>query len=270
MLNDVLCAHAHTLGNLAKMDKEKPLKLNPNLQPVGANAIASCDDVINQIQNYENYYKTRTRARKQNDQLVFEQIVSCIVSNLVLSVIQKNQSGIRISRSHSTLGTKDRYRSAVLSTTFPDVVDTMLKAEMSFLRQEKAKSSLTSRRAQSLIFPSDKIENRVSEFTLSIEDFAIADFPEVIVLKTEKEDYFTKANLMQYTDSAVSNKLREEILTLNDWLVTLDIEISDNVRELGFNSNNRKLKRYLSCGDQTFSSGGLSVVRVFGPEFDLI
>ena len=104
---------------------------------------------------------------------------------------------------------------------------------MLFLRQEKAKSSLTSRRAQSLIFPSDKIENRVSEFTLSIEDFAIADFPEVIVLKTEKEDYFTKANLMQYTDSAVSNKLREEILTLNDWLVTLDIEISDNVRELG-------------------------------------
>ena len=68
----------------------------------------SCDDVINQIQNYENYYKTSTRARKQNDQLVFEQIVSCIVSNLVLSVIQKNQSGIRISSSRSTLGTKDR------------------------------------------------------------------------------------------------------------------------------------------------------------------
>jgi len=32
---------------------------------------------------------------------------------------------------------------AVMSTTFPDVVDTMLKTEMSFLRQEKVKSFFT-------------------------------------------------------------------------------------------------------------------------------
>ena len=46
--------HAHTLGSLAKMDNDKPLKFNPNLQPIGANAIACCNDISKQIQNNEN------------------------------------------------------------------------------------------------------------------------------------------------------------------------------------------------------------------------
>ena len=242
------------------VNKIKNRRFDQNLQPVTANAFRCCEDIFNQLQNYETHFKIRKRARKKIDQEIFQQTVYCIISNLVLSAFGNPDSGVRITRSHSHLGTKDRYRTPVLGKTFPTVIDLMTKPEMTFLIQDKATASTSSDRQQTIIYPSDRIRTRLIEYDLHPEDFGPGEFPEVIILKGKKGGFFEKSGVQQYEDTPLTNKMRSEVDKINDWLVAMDIDIALNDVTSDINTNNRKLRRYFTRGDLTFNSGG----RLFG------
>jgi hypothetical protein len=90
------------------------------------------------------------------------------------------EEGIRITRSHSKLGKRDRYRTPVLGKKFPDVIDLMEQPEMGFLEQKKAEASTEEKRQQSLIFPTKRIWTRINELDLSVNDFGLGELPEVV------------------------------------------------------------------------------------------
>jgi hypothetical protein len=241
-------------------NKTKNRRFDQNLQPVTANAFRCCEDIFNQLQNYETHFKIRKRARKKVDQEIFQQTVYCIISNLVLSAFGNPDSGVRITRSHSQLGTKDRYRTPVLGKTFPTVIDLMTKPEMDFLVQDKAEISTSSDRQQTIIYPSDRIRIRLSEHNLHPEDFGPGEFPEVIIFKSKKGGFFEKSGVQQYEDTALTNKMRSEVDKINDWLMKMDIDMALDDPTSDINTNNRKLRRYFTRGDLNFNSGG----RLFG------
>jgi hypothetical protein len=95
-------------------NKVKHKRFDQNLHPVAANGFRCCEDIFNQLQNYETHFKIRKRSRKKVDQEIFQQTVYCIISNLVISALGNPESGVRITRSHSQLGTRNRYRTPVL------------------------------------------------------------------------------------------------------------------------------------------------------------
>ena len=46
-------------------NKTRNRRFDQNLQPVTANAFRCCEDIFNQLQNYENHFKIRKRARNK-------------------------------------------------------------------------------------------------------------------------------------------------------------------------------------------------------------
>ena len=191
-------------------------RFDQNLQPVTANGFRCCEEIFNQLQNYETHFKIRKRARKKVDQEIFQQTVYCIISNLVISALGNPESGVRITRSHSQLGTKDRYRTPVLGKTFPTVIDLMTKPEMTFLIQKKAEASTSSDREQTIIYPADRIKTRLVEYDLQPDDFGLGEFPEVIILKGKKGGFFEKSGMQQYEDTPLTNKMRSEVEKINE------------------------------------------------------
>jgi len=235
-------------------------RFDQNLQPVTANGFRCCEDIFNQLQNYEGYFEVRQRARKKADQDVFQQTVYCIIANLVLSALGNPESGVRITRSHSRLGTKDRYRTPVLGKTFPKVIDLMTMPEMAFLSQQKAEASTNSDREQTIIHPTQRIRTRLVEYDLDADDFGPGEFPEVIILKGKKGGFFEKSGVQQYEDTDLTNQMRSDVLKINEWLVSMEIDAATDEISAEINTNNRKLRRYFTRGDLTFGSGG----RLFG------
>ena len=77
-------------------NKIKHRRFDQNLQPVAANGFRCCEDIFNQLQNYEAHFKIRKRARKKVYQEIFQQTVYCIISNLVISALLiKYQFGLQ-------------------------------------------------------------------------------------------------------------------------------------------------------------------------------
>ena len=242
-----------------------PKAFDQNLQPLTWAGSRCCEDVFNQIQNFETRYEFRKRKRKTVDQSIFQQTVYCIVSNLVMAALKGWEEGIRITRSHSKLGKRDRYRTPVLGKKFPDVIDLMEQPEMGFLEQEKAEASTEEKRHQSLIFPTKRIWTRINELDLSVNDFGPGELPEVIILKRKKGDYFDKSGNVPYEDTPDTHRMRSEMTLLNNWLMNMDIQLvsSDYLNKEKIKSiqiNNRKLRRYFTRGDSKFNTGG----RLFG------
>ena len=242
-----------------------PRPFDQNLQPVTSAGMSCCADVFNQVQNFERKYETRKRARKKKDQQIFQQTVYCIVSNLVIAELKFQERGIRITRSHGTLGKRDRYRAPVLGKTFPYVIDVMNEPEMGLLKQKKAEPSVDDTRHQSIIFPTVRIDTRINELDLSVHDFGPSDLSEVIILKGKKEDYFDKVGYASYEDTPDTVRMREEMVLLNDWLSHMDIQLVSSdpyyQKEIKYiQIHNRKLRRFFTRGDRSFKSGG----RLFG------
>ena len=237
----------------------KPKAFDQNLQPVTVNGTGCCEDIITQLQNLEALEGLRKRKRKQTDQQIFQETVYCIVSNLVLSELNNPDAGVRITRSHSRLGRRDRYRTKVLGKTFPKVIDLMEHPPIAFLMQEKAEATASSKAQQSIIYATERIRRRIRELGLSAEDFGHGEYPEEIILKSMKAGYWDKSGYLQYEDTPDTVRLRSEVKPINNWLMSLDIQLESTISDR-FNVNDRKLRRYFTRGDHSFNSGG----RLFG------
>ena len=241
------------------MTKHKPF--DQNLQPLTFFATKACQEVLLQLGNYEKYHVVRKRRRKTVDQAIFEQSVYCIVSNLILSRMDNPEGGVRITRSHTKSGKSDRYRTAVLGKTFPYVVDLMANNSMWFITQDKAESSLEFDRKQSVIFPTERIDDSIAEWDLTNADFGQGEYPEIIILKgfaeggNKKAHYWDKKGYLQYEDTAQTNRMRLELQQLNNWLIQMDIGFESDYTT---NIHNRRLRRVFTRG--SFDSGG----RLFG------
>lgn len=76
-------------------------------------------DVINQIENYEKRFSHRKRARRQTDQNIFEATIAAIICDLIHRYCEDPEGRVAVTRSHTFLGRKSRYRSLALGTTLP-------------------------------------------------------------------------------------------------------------------------------------------------------
>ena len=136
----------------------------------------------------------------------------------------------------------------------------MTMPEMAFLSQQKAEASTKSYREQTIIHPTQRIRTRLVEYDLDADDFGPGEFPEVIILKGKKGGFFEKSGVEQYEDTDLTNQMRSDVLKINEWLVSMEIDAATDEISAEINTNNRKLRRYFTRGDLTFGSGG----RLFG------
>ena len=221
--------------------------------PLAASLVA---DVVNQVGNYEEHFSTRTRARRQDDQAVFQGSISAIVCDLAYNYLLDPAARIAITRSNKVLGTSSRYRPVTYSKALPKLLDKMA-SELMFVVQELGYSKYeggagarrtTIRAGRSLI-------SRIEDFALSLDDFTKSAYQEILVLKRVKSDYFDEGGLLEYVDTQCTDHLRSQLSDINQWLASAEIEFDPDAAP-GWHTDDqmRQLRRIFTNG--RFDSGG--------------
>jgi hypothetical protein len=223
-------------------------------------AIDVVRDVRGQVQAYE-MHRIRERVRRTNDQLAFERQVEALVCDLAHRELSAPGAWLAVSFSKQTLGRKDRYRPEVFRKTLPDIIQHMASPEMEFVEIVKGFQHFSDplQNRQTVIRAGRRLEDRIKDHQLSLEDFSLDDVQELIILKDTKEDRWDSGKWLQYEDTEQTIADREELQRINDWLIQSDIEYMptyDSNRVV--DTTDRRLRRYFN--NSSFEQGG----RLFG------
>jgi hypothetical protein len=207
--------------------------------------------VVAKLEAYESSLMLRVRARKQNDQRVFERQVECLVCEALLCQLVQPGGWVAVTRSKRILGHASRYHSLIMSRTLPDVMDRLASPDMRLLEVGVGMVNPFANVNQRTIFrATDRLLEQAAELNLTEADFARDDAEEVIILKAEKRG--KKREWMTYLDDKQTIKLRSEVRAINAWLAEADIELADDFP--GVHVGDRKMTRSFNNG--TFSHGG--------------
>ena len=225
---------------------------NPYRVPVTDRARAVIQEIAGMLQVLERYHNMRQRKRRASDQQRFEAIVAAVVSDLIHHHLSGSPgAGLVVSRSKKVLAKRSRYRPQLLTETFVVVLDLLEAPEMDFVIQDIASGTLQERR-RTTIKASPRLIGRIEEHGLSFEDF------------------FDRADLIEYKDTSTTRRYRDEVQAINAWLKSADVTFDKTAAKRGVvepaliynidhvDPNARQLRRYFSRG--SFRSGG----RLFG------
>ncbi|WP_321784705.1 hypothetical protein [Paraburkholderia sp. J94] len=207
--------------------------------------------IVAQLEAYEVSLKLRARARKPNDQKVFERQVECLVCEALLCHLVQPKGWVTVSRSKRILGHASRYQSPVMGRTLPDVMDLLTSPEMGLLDVTMGiVNPFNGCNVQTTLRASGRLLGLAAELNLTHADFGRDDAEEVIILKAEKQR--GKSARFPYADDEQTAALRAEVKTINAWLAQAEIELADDFP--GKSTDDRKMTRSFNNG--TFAHGG--------------
>jgi hypothetical protein len=217
-------------------------------------------EVRTQIEGYEHFYKKRKNNRRPKDLRIFERMIEAIICDLSLVELSSEVAAVHLSRSNQVLRKPSRYKSEVLCSKLPDLLDIMAAPEMAFLEMTLGSQSLRlidddlrlvpTGGTQTTLVPGPKLISRIERFGITFRDIAPSHDQEPIVVRAAKKPRQQTAHLVEFTDTPETNQLREEMQAINAWLAQADIEC-DLPR---VNENNRYLRRIFNNG--SFEEGG--------------
>src|SRR5690348_13539884 len=81
------------------------------------------EEAIAAITEHEAKLGLRTRARKQSDQLRFEQLIEAVIADMTLAAVQGDKRGTAVSLSKRTLGKRSRYKPSWLSEILSHIIE---------------------------------------------------------------------------------------------------------------------------------------------------
>ena len=213
------------------------------------------NEVQQQVEGYESYYKLRKRARTAINQETFESILEALICDLCISVLQPNHDAIHLPLSNKVLRSKSRYKGIALGKTLPDIIDVLIAEEMNFAGLMKGYSKFKIiddnfnlafvGGRQSTLWAGEKLLSRIERFNISYEDIKQNEAEEIIILRAVKEKPEAKGKLVEYEDTDVSTKLRAQLKDINSWLqgasITADLD--------SVNSYDTRLRRIFNNND---------------------
>jgi len=209
------------------------------------------------------YHRKR---RKPQEQRRYEHIVNAVVSDLAYNQVWNEPCGIHLSRSAAVLSQKfqRRYKPDWLTgKMLPKVLDELEREGL--LLQEKGhrgpKPVFANYMNQTRIAPGPTLATLIQQYGVTGRDLTTNyEGQEIVVLKGEKDDYFTEADLQDYEDTSDTVKYRNEVRDINAWLREAKVSLRSyqGVIAPTVDLRERHLRRYFTRS--SFKSGG----RLFG------
>lgn len=214
-------------------------------------------DAVASIEQFEVRHRLRNRARKAADQETFVQTVSAVLCDLIHHRLYRRPAAIYVTRSHKILGTKNRYRPAVLGKQFPKVLDRL--EGLDWLVQDVGEGDGKKGKATTIL-AGKRLLAAMDSFEISMVDIGYAIQADPIVLKRTKEDFWDNGGAVEYEDTDVTMRFRQEMREINRWLRDADIECATDRHEFGpiHDSEERSIRRIFT--QNQFDRGG----RLFG------
>lgn len=151
---------------------------------------------------------------------------------------------------------------------FPSILDKLEYA--GWIEQTVGDRGKVVKGAQTVIYPGPRLVSRMDAVDISLADMGIADQSDPIILQRPKKDRRLFGAREEYEDNERTRQFRSEMDQINGWLGKADLEVLDAsdiaVDDTGaaiirlHDPAKRKLRRYFTDSDHTFTSGG----RLFG------
>jgi hypothetical protein len=222
------------------------------VRAIVANAIGSVAafEVANRVRKYR-----RSAERQQ----LFEAIIESLVCDAMHHEIEEPGWGVTVTQSRRLLGRKDRYGSAVLSETLPEIIERLTATEwLTFSKGHLGYEGIAKKR-RSTIGAGPRLLEAIERDEVRLEDFTRRPGEEVIILKAKKRHAIEESKAIDYQDDRQTDTFRREVRLINEWLEAADLGCrEDRLSEGGIDTGNRRLRRYFNNG--RFDLGG----RLFG------
>jgi len=220
------------------------------------------EDVTNQIQDYEDYFDVRKRSRKAADQAIFEQTIEAVICDVAYQYLFDSSQEIFVSLSHRHLGRRSRYRAPALGKKLPAILEFLSAPEMAFVEMTKGERvevwsddvGIAFKGKRTTLSAGKRLITRIKQHGIDLSDFGRSECEEVIVLKAPKKGPKSGGQRLEYKDTKLTNRYREEMKTLNRWLSDADIRVFNN----DVDPDDRRIRRHFNNG--RFDQGG----RLFG------
>lgn len=187
--------------------------------------------VVNQIQNYEKHFGLRKRARRKVDQEIFAATIAAVICDAIHRFCEDPDGKIAVTRSHTLLGHKSRYRSPALETTLPKLLDRLRAPEMDFIKMDMGGRSeemieggiMRTVGKQTTIQAAPALIRRINDNNLWFSDLDTSETEEIIILKAEKARG-EAGEWLDYEDTQDTLRYRSDLRSVNEWLTQADIE----------------------------------------------
>jgi hypothetical protein len=245
-------------ANESKTDRP----FNPFRVPRSAEARQIVRDAIRHIEAYEEHVGLRKRKRRQRDQETFEAVVTAVIADVAHRHLTAPGKWVAVPLSNRVLGLGGRYASRVLGQTLPHIVKRLAAPGMNHIELRLGQQGfMPGQGRRTTMRASGYVRARIDELGLEPTDFGADGTAELVILKEAKsDDFWAKAEWIDYQDSDTTQQYRAEVERINKWLAAADIGfdawdwLSDD--ELP-NLADRTLRRYFNG---SFDTGG----RLFG------
>ena len=231
--------------------QERDPWFNPHLSPANARGHAAVVPVVRAVENYG-----RIRKLKPQDRYTLYRVLIPVVSNLIHHyLIGSPGKGYPVPRSHrdKALGGKvNRYQPFSFPRSFPKMLDALVA--LGFAEQTIGKSL---KRKRTTVKAGPKLIELIKEHKIALEDLSVSNHQEIIILKRRKRGHWDGGARLDYVDTPVTKRFREELRAINGALATADIAFDRATYQFPVDVQARQLRRHFTG---RFDSGG----RLFG------
>lgn len=248
-------------GTEESTDELQDIRFNPWRIPKTDKAKALVNEAINQVQNYETYYKLRTRKRKQDDQERFKAAVSALVCNAAYHYLVGQGEGVYVTCSHKHLGRGGRYSPAAYTKKLPTILEYLASPELALIDKEAGCKCPFGHDKRTTIRAGERLTLCINSKGIGLEDLGINKHQEVIILKRAKAGYWDDGESLDYKDNDQTRLLREQVQRINSYLESADLEFDEMLlgeKDYYVDTSDRILRRCFTQG--RFDRGG----RLFG------
>jgi hypothetical protein len=216
------------------------------------------------VAEHERRLKTRDRARRAVDQVSFEAAVSALVSDLAHQFLSDPDGSLSVSRNTAELAKpKGRYGARFIGKTFPRILDLIRRPDVELITHHEGHwhwGDWTKTTFKTVIEPGPALLEIIGRYPdLVPADFTVGAGRENIVLRHAKD--LPNARLAgrekDYTDTALTLRMREEMAVINEWLAQADLSfIPGHPAAERVNLGRRTMTRIFSEGSTAFDKGG--------------
>jgi hypothetical protein len=221
-------------------------------------AKALVTQVITGTEDYERSSPLRQRRRKAAAQTTFEATVEAVILDIAHAFLSNDDRPLVVPRSRRVLDIKDQYTPAIQGRMLPQVLDLLERA--GWLHQTLGEYRARGRNQRTILCPTSQLIQAIEQHGLTLLDIGRSKVEEVVVLKSVKEDYWDKGAYVPYDDNEDTQRIRQQVQTINDWISGSHIEFDNAALEqnISVDPSDTRLRRYFSR--YSFQSGG----RLFG------
>lgn len=213
------------------------------------------DTVVAALKHHEEEAGLRVRKRRARDQRTFERMVTALASDLAISVLCDEASGLHLSRSNRHLGRVSRYGSAATSKTLRQLLDLMADPGVALIEQELGFRAKKGQSKRTVVFPSARLQQLVQQHELTPTDFGERRRIEPIELKSYPVSRTKRGQLIDYPETLRTMSLRSQVREINAFLSMATLDYTGLAR---VDVKKRQVRRVFTR--ESFESGG----RLFG------